>query len=146
METNQLSSILFALFLGVASAGLIAWHIRAWKRLQSTEIDARELNFRRRQFRRRIQTSAMLGILGVAIFVGQLLMTGMPSRLLLIAYWCGVLALVLWLAILALADVVATSFHYSRERNNSIVEQARLQGELRQAREKAAKVRNGKPK
>ena len=117
-----------------------------WKRLQQAEIDARERDFRRRQYRRRMQTSAMLGVLGVAIFVGQLLMTWAASRLFLVIYWSGVLVLVLWMALLALADMAATSFYYSREKNNYIVEQARLQGELWRAREKEAKVRNGKPK
>ena len=141
---NYLSSILVALVLCISSAGLMAWHIRAWKRLQHAKIDLRELEFRRRQYRRRMQTSAMLGVLGVAIFIGQLLMNRVTTRLLVI-YWSGVLVLVLWMALLALADMVATSFYYSREKNNYVVEHAKLQGELRQAREKEAKVRNGKP-
>lgn len=145
METNYLSSILVALALCVSSAGLIVWHIRAWKRLQHAEIDARERDFRRRQCRRRIQTSAVLGVLGVAIFIGQWLMIWVPSRLFLVIYWSGVLVLVLWVVLLAVADMAATSLYYSREKNNSIVEHARLQGELRRAREKEAKVRNGKP-
>ena len=146
METDFLSSILVALVLCVSSAGLIAWHIRARKRLQQADLDARERDFRRRQYRRRIQTSAMLGVLGAAIFIGQLLMAWAPSRLLLVIYWSGVLLLVLWVALLALADVTATSFFYSREKSSTIIEQARLQGELWRAREKEAKVRNGKPK
>ena len=81
-----------------------------------------------------MQTSAMLGVLGVAIFIGQLLMTWLTSRLFLVIYWSGVLVLVLWMALLALADMAATSFYYSREKNNYVVEHARLQGELRQAR------------
>jgi len=146
LETSQFSSILVALVLCVSSAGLISWHLRGWKRLQATEVGARERDFRRRQIRRRIQTSALLGILGVAIFVGQLLITWAAPQLVLITYWGGVLLLVLWLTILALADMVATSVFYDREKSHSIVEQARLQGELRRAREQAAKARNGKPK
>ena len=145
MERNYLSSIIAALVLVVSSAGLIAWHIRAWKRLQDPGIDPRERDFRRRQCRRRMQTSAMLGVLGAAIFIGQLLMSWDASRLLLAIYWSSVLLLVLWMASLALADMVATSFYYSREKNRCLVEHARLRGELRQAREVEAKVRNGKP-
>jgi len=142
---NYLSSILVAVVLCVSSAGLMAWHIREWKRLQSMKIDPREREFRRRQYRRRMQTSAMLGVLGVAIFIGQLLMIWVTSRLFLVLYWSSVLVLVLWMALLALADMAATSFYYSQEKNNHIVEHARLQGELRRAREKEAKLRNGKP-
>ncbi|MGA2502275.1 MAG: hypothetical protein ABSH20_31420 [Tepidisphaeraceae bacterium] len=143
---DYLSSILAALVLCVSSAGLMAWHTRAWRRLQHAEIDARERDFRRRQYRRRMQTSAMLGLLGVAISIGQWLMTWETSRLFLVVYWSGVLLLLLWMALLALADMAATSFYYSREKNKIVVEHAKLQGELLRAREKEAKVRNGKPR
>ena len=139
-------STIVALILCVLSAGLITWHIRAWKRLQTADIDQREREFHRRQYRRRMQTSAMLGLLGVAIFIGQLLMTSVKSQLLLVIYWSCVLVLLLWMAILAVADMAATSFYYSREKNNYVIEHAKLQGELLRAREKEAKVRNGKPK
>ena len=143
---DYLSSVLVSLALCVSSAGLMFWHVRAWQRLQHAGIDPRERDFRRRQYRRRMQTSAMLGVLGVAIFVGQLLMAWPASRLLPVIYWSGVLALVLWMALLALADMAATSFYYSREKTSSIVEHAKLQAELRRVREKEAKARNGKPK
>ncbi len=142
---NYLSSVLIALALCISSAALMVWHIRAWRRLQNADIEPREREFRRRQCRRRMQTSAMLGLLGVAIFVGQVLMTLVASRLFLVIYWSGVLLLLLWMAILAVADMAATSFYYSREKNNYIVEHAKLQGELLLAREKEAKARNGKP-
>ena len=145
IEMNYLSSIIVALVLVVSSAGLIAWHIRAWKRLQQEEIDPRERDFRRRQYRRRMQTSAMLGVLGVAIFIGQLLMTWVTSRHVLVIYWSGILVLVLWVALLALADMAATGFYYSREKTDYVVEHAKLQGELRRARDEEAPKRNGKP-
>ena len=141
---NYLSSILIALVLCVSSAVLIAGHIRTWKRLQREEMEPHERDFRRRQYRRRMQTSALLGALGVAIFIGQLLMTRVTLRF-LVTYWSGVLVLVFWIALLALADMAATSFYYSREKNNSVVEHAKLQGELRRARDEEAPVRNGKP-
>ncbi len=143
---NYLSSILIALALCLSSGALVAWHVRSWRRLQYQELSAGEREFRRRQHRRRMQTSAMLGVLGVAIFVGQVLMLRVGSRLFLVIYWSGVLVLVLWVAALAVADMAATSFYYSREKNDYLVEQARLQGELRRAREIKAKGQNGKPK
>ena len=142
---NHLSSIIVALVLCLSSAALVAWHIRAWKRLQREVIDLRERDFRRRQFRRRMQTSAMLGVLGAAIFVGQLLMPGIVSQLFLVMYWTGVVVLVVWVALLALADMAATSFYYSRERNDYVAEQARLHGELLRARDEKDSVQNGKP-
>lgn len=142
----MISSIVVALVLCLSSIGLIAWHIRAWRRLQQAELGPREQDFRRRQYRRRLQTSAMLGVLGVAIFIGQLLLTGEHSWSLLACYWGGVVVLVFWTALLALADMAATGFYYSREKSDSLVEHARLQGELRRAREEEAKKSNGKPR
>jgi hypothetical protein len=145
-EINYLSSILVALGLCGSSAGLIVWHLRARRRLQGEEIEPGERDFRRRQLRRRMQTSAMLGVLGVAIFIGQLLMIWVASRLFLVIYWSGVLLLLLWVLLLGVADMAATGLYYSREKSNSIVEHAKLQGELRRARENEAKARNGKPR
>jgi hypothetical protein len=142
---NYVPSILVALVLCAASAGLITWHISAWNRLQDTKIDPSERVFRRRQYRRRMQTSAMLGVLGVAIFIGQLLISWVASQLVLVVYWGGVLALLLWMALLAFADMVATSFYYGRQKTNYQIEQARLQGELQRAREARAGAKNGKP-
>ncbi len=142
---NYLSSMIAALVLCASSAALIVWHIRAWKRLQQAEVDSRELDFRRRQFRRRVQTSAMLGVLGVAIGIGQWLMTCVTSRPVLVIYWSGVLLLVLWLVLLALADMAATSFYYSQEKSQYVVDHARLRGELQRVRDQEAKARNGKP-
>ncbi len=144
-DINYLSSIVVALLLCGSSAALIAWHIRAWRRLQGTEIGAGERNFRRRQYRRRMQTSAMLGVLGVAIFIGQLLMIWTVSQLFLVIYWSGVVLLVFWVALLALLDMAATSFFYGREKNENLVEHARLQGELRRAQETEAKTVTARP-
>ena len=85
---NYLSSIIAALVLCVSSAALVAWHIRAWKQLQHAEIGPRQRDFRRRQYRRRMQTSALLGVLGVAILIGQLLMIWVTSRLFLAILTC----------------------------------------------------------
>ena len=142
---SYLSSAIVALVLLVSSVVLIAWHVRVWKRLQREDIEPHERDFRRRQYRRRMQTSAMLGALGTAIFVGQLLMTWVTSRMVLVVYWSSVLLLVLWMVLLALADMAATSFYYCREKNDSLVEHARLQGDLRRARTEEVHVRNGKP-
>jgi hypothetical protein len=145
-ELDFLSSLLFAPALCVSSVILVAWHTRAWKRLQDAEIDSRERDFRCRQYRRRMQTSVMLGVVGVAICIGQFLMRGVDSRVVLVTYWSGVLLLVFWLVLLAAADMVATSFYYSREKTEYIVDHAKLRGELQRLREEEAPVRNGKPK
>jgi hypothetical protein len=144
---KDLSGFIVALILVATSVALIVRHVRVWKRLKEEELDERELNFRRRQFRRRVQTSAMIGLLGVAIVVGQLLLKDVDKPLLKfqVYYWIGVLALLLWILLLAVADMVATSAYYSRERSDFAVQHAKLQVELRKARERAGRRHNGKP-
>jgi hypothetical protein len=142
---DYLSSFFVALLLCASSAGLIGWYVRAWKRLPDEELNAAERDFRRRQIRRRTQTSAMLGMLGVSILLGQLLLTLRASGLFIGIYWCGVLVFVIWMLLLAMADMVATGAFYRREKNSELIEHARLKGELQRAREKQAPARNGKP-
>ena len=143
--SSFLSSFAVAIVLVATSVALIVRHVRVWKGLKSEALDERELNFRRRQFRRRVQTSAMIGLLGVAIVVGQLLMDIVKSPRFHVYYWIGVLALLLWIVLLAVADMVATSAYYSRERSDLAVGHAKLQIELRKARERAGRRHNGKP-
>jgi hypothetical protein len=142
---SDVSSYLLATLLGLTSAGLIIWHIRSRQRLAEEELGEREREFRRRQFRRRVQTSALLGLLGVAILVGQLLMDAHHSWRVKVAYWIGVLGLVLWIALLAIADMAATSIYYSREKTDFVVQHAKLQAELRKARKEEERGHNGKP-
>lgn len=146
----MVSTYLLAALLGLTSIGLIVWHIRGRQRLAEEELDERERDFRRRQFRRRLQTSALLGLLGAAIFVGQLLLDAVHSPRFHVGYWIGVLALVLWIALLAIADMAATSVYYSREKTDFVVQHAKLQAELQKAREeesqrKKQRPQNGKP-
>ncbi len=121
-------SSLVSLFLLLCAVGMMAWHLRSWRRIGHAESDADELDYHYRQFRRRMQTSAMLGILAVGIFAGQWI-TGPP--LLVGIFWSGVLLGVLWLALLALVDIWATRHHYNRLRQTNLVEQAKLQAQVR---------------
>jgi hypothetical protein len=141
---NWMLDYLPPLVLCACSAVLMAWHLRVWRGVQQDVPESRERDFRRRQFRRRMQTSAMLGALGAAIIVGQLLMS-IESKTFLVVYWGGVLALALWMALLAIADMVATGFHYRRDARDQLIERARLQAELLHAQKAAAQAKNGKP-
>lgn len=124
------SSILVSLLLVAVATGLMVWHIRLWRGVQTGDSDQRERDYLFRQYRRRMQTSAMLGLLGVAILVGQLLMPWV-SRLFAILYWGGVLLLLAWMGLLALADIIATQQHFSRLRTDYMIERAKLQAEAR---------------
>jgi hypothetical protein len=143
---DHLSSYLVAGLLIVSSAVLVVWHSRSWQRLREGNLSDRERDFWRRQYRRRMQTSAMLGVLGAAILVGQLLMPVVHASWFLLVFWGGVLVLVLWIVLLALADMVATSYYYGRERTGFARERAQLEAELRKARGEEKHTSNGKPR
>ncbi len=132
---NLWHSILVSCFLLICAAGLMLSHRRSWRRFrcrsaQQDELDAGEFDYRRRQFRRRMQTSAMLGVLAVTLPVADWLTARSGSSLLHLVCWSVVLLLAAWLGLLALADVVATKYHFGRMRQSYLIEETKLKAEL----------------
>ncbi len=120
------SHLVFAAFLFVAS-GLLLWiHWRAWGACRSEELDEREFDFRRRQFRRRVQASAMIGIVGVAVVVGL----AITDATILAILWLAVVSLVVWMLLLAFADMVSSYYYYQQIRAEHMAEHASLQSQL----------------
>lgn len=132
------SDVLFPLFILVSSLGLMVWHVWSWRWAKREDLAPAELNYRWRQFRRRIQTSAMLAILALAIFAAPWISAPVYKLALIV----GILILVLWVAALAIADLVATRFHFARLRDGYRVEQLKLEAEARRLRGLRG---NGKP-
>ncbi len=118
------------LLLGCAVA-LMAMHLRTWRHAIGCAPTREELDYRRRQYRRRTQTTAMMAVLAVSLFVGELLTGAVNSRWFAIAYWLAVLIVVGWVGLLAIVDVLATKFHYDRVRQDYVIERAKLEVELR---------------
>jgi hypothetical protein len=127
------SWVIVSLGLLVAASGLMVSHVRTWRAFREREgqIDAEELDYRRSQYRRRMQTSAMLGILAVAMLAGGWVKHPPLSPTVFAIYWGLVLLLVLWLGLLAVADIVSTKYHYARLRDHYALEETRLRAELR---------------
>lgn len=136
-----LPAAILAAALLVLAAGLIWSHLRTWRRAQAQELEPEEHDYRRRQFRRRMQASAMIGIVGGCLVIGALIPEDKwPTAF--VIFWFGVILLVLWIMLLAVGDIVSTRMfvaHMDRER---IVEQAKLEAELRRAK---ATRSNGHP-
>jgi hypothetical protein len=128
-----LSLALVPLLLLAGAAALIAAHLRAWRAAQRRELDSADLEFRRRQFRRRMQTSAVLALLALALLAGQWLVPWINSKLYAIIYWSAVLAVLGWVGLMAVVDLVATHYHYTRLRQHCQVEQAKLKVQLQRA-------------
>jgi hypothetical protein len=76
-----------------------------------------------------MQASLMIGATGLAIMVGNWLPA---DPLVYVVYWAGVILWVAWIALLALADGVATQHHFRRLRNEQLVEEAQLRRHLQQ--------------
>jgi hypothetical protein len=127
METwgNYLIPIFF-----FAVACVLLWtHSRSWQTHQNTP-DPEERDYRRRQYRRRMQTSGLLAGAAVALLVGQWIPDAVP-RTFRILFWGGVVLVVFWVILLALADMVAIYHYYGRLRTSYLVERAKLQAQLR---------------
>ena len=141
------SSGLVSLCLLSCAAGLIVWHIRTWQAARTEVADPAELDYRRRQFRRRMQTSSMLAVLAIAIFVGEVLTPRVATRPFVMIYWGSVLLALSCVAVLAVADIAATRTHFSRVHQRQLAEQVKLRGELHRlhVREGNGKMTREKP-
>jgi hypothetical protein len=126
--------LIVSLALLATSVGMMVWHVRAWRAFQQQKLDDEAFSYRRRQFRRRMQTSAMLGLLAVALSAGHFLVFWMHSNWFELAYWSVTLLVACWLGLLAMADMWATKQHFTRQDDRYLVEQVRLQAELSRLR------------
>jgi hypothetical protein len=116
----------------LAIVGLSGWLMvrqsRQWRSEQAADLDAGEVRYHRNRHRRRMQSSAMLMLAGIAMYAGQLIGRDRPT--LYVFFWCGLALLVMWIIVLALADIVSTRLHIARLMRRRTVEEARLRAEL----------------
>ena len=130
MDFDFWISLTVCLALVGAALWLIRVHWQHWLEVDGdTSLQPRERDHLRRRHRRRMQTSTMLGFVGVAILAGRLFPPEDPT-LVTIFYWTGVTLLVLWMALLALADMIATRVHYGSQRRKAEGERDRLKAQL----------------
>ena len=136
--------------LVLLSVGLIWWHFHQWDRFRQELTEPRDRDYYRRRLRRRVQTSGMVGALGVLMGVGLLI----PPRQfpnLFVFLWIGALLLLLWIVLLALADWLAAHQYHARLRHDFLVRRAVLEAQAKRAREELDRLggtngtgRNGK--
>ncbi len=123
----------------IVAGVLVAWHVRTWRVAKGARLSAGELKFAFEQYRRRMQTSAMLG------FVGGLIVGGpwVVAPLAVLLYWLGVVVLIVWIMLLAGADMLATRMHYAQAETEAHLRQVKLQAELDAARRPRKNERRG---
>lgn len=126
---------LMPLLVVLLGGGLLVWHWQCWRGACAADDGRDELDYQRRRFRRRMQTSGMLLLVGVAMACGQAIS---PQRhpSLFVSVWAGVALLAVWAMALAFADVLATRAHVSRLLRRQFAEQAKLQAELMRKKRK----------
>lgn len=131
---HWLPSLLVCVGLVTIGVLMIRGHLRSWAARQAEGItEPADLLHYHGQFRRRIQTSALMALIGVLIFVGDLISKAMGPRFFGF-YWVGVLALVGYLIMLAILDGLATASH-------TRAALARLRAQRRQLERHAAELK-----
>lgn len=129
-----------ALVLG--SLVLLGWHVKSWREADHGGLAQRDYLFFRRQFRRRMQSSGMLGIIGLLIF-GHLWVS---DNTMLALYWTGVLGLLVWTVLLAASDLVASRLHYSSQVADHKTEHLLLKREIEKFRRESHSPETDPPK
>ena len=137
-----LSTLFVAALILIAAAVLMIWHFRAWRDAQQSKLAPGELVFYRRQFRRRLQTSAVLGLLALVILAGEILIPWLQSPVFFTIFLVAVILLVTWLMLLSVMDIWATRYHFGKLREKCLLEQTKLQAEMRLVQDRR---KNGKP-
>ncbi len=117
----------FAILLLVVSALMMGEHALSWRRTQSRQLDRVEFDFLQRRYQSRMQTSLLIGVIGVLIFIG--IWVDKPRAM--AVYWLGVSMIVGWLLLAASADW-STSYRYlSQVRGKFIAEREALRADIK---------------
>ncbi|MBM4076383.1 MAG: hypothetical protein FJ267_12180 [Planctomycetes bacterium] len=125
------------LTLSIVSAWMQMRHYKSLEEIMATDpLTRRHVD---RQLRRRLQVSAMLGLVGVMIPVGdQLLMffKGRPGLFFL--YWMTVLGLLFWIGVLALGDWLSSTVYSNLADVQLRSHQRQLEEEVKRFRDEQA--------
>jgi len=122
--------VLYGSALIAASALLIALHRRSLRDARRDGADSADGQFAHRQFRRRVTTSALLGLVGVAMIVGYWL----PASIVSVYFWGVVMLVVLIIMILAVIDLLKTRRHYAELQQANRRRQGELESQIDQMR------------
>ena len=115
------------LLIGLSGV-LLDIHRRSWRVAQrDVSLSERDRRFAQAQYRRRMQASAIIGVLGAAIGVWPLV----PLRPWpMVLYAASLAGACLCILLLAAIDVLATRQNYARLRNEQLASQVKLAREL----------------
>jgi hypothetical protein len=137
----NLPSALFSLMLLFVSAVLMLAHWRGWNAVRQQALPQEEYDYRRRQCRRRMQASGMIGIVGIALFLGETFIRWFNDPVVTAVFWAAVVLVTVWMALLALVDIWATKRYVNRAFQDDLLDQTKLQAELYRVSEEERRKR-----
>ncbi len=122
---ESLVAIVAGVGLVVVGLSFLRWNVREWQEAKnSSHHDDHDRQHYYNRFRRRVQTTSLLILVGVLIPVGDWLIVRGKNPLIATIYWCVVLLLVVWILLLAVADMISTRT-YSRVELSKIQQKKR---------------------
>ena len=103
-QTLLISAAACAAVAAVAALFLIG-HVRTWRALAGrADLSERDRRYFARQYRRRMQTSSMMALIAVGLFVGLNFIDWRRHPSVFVFFWSGLTVLVVWMAVLAAID------------------------------------------
>jgi len=132
---------------GIALVGvgvvMMRSHLRRWDaKKNDASLDEPERRYLHSRFRRRMQASAILTALGVLIPVGHIAIDLKQFPGLGAAFWGGVLLLAVWVILLGIADVIATSARTRAELGRIRRQQRELEAKVAELRRRGSNGRD----
>lgn len=123
---------------------MIRAHRRAWQfDRYDEELDEDRRKHAYRKYRRRMQTSSIFILVGILVPFGNLFIPwNQKNALWLTIYWIGVLGLLLWVILMAIADMISIRMRGNSDLNEVKRKRMILEEQLKQYRKKST---NGKP-
>ena len=103
---------LFGFCLTGLSAVLLAFHWQTWRSLSAVRDDSRRHALLRQQLHRRIKASVLIGIIGMALTIAELIP---HTSWALTAYLFGLVFMACWLLKIAVADIAWIHDQQQRE-------------------------------
>jgi hypothetical protein len=144
----KLQSWVFAVSFGAALAvgGLVMMrrHLSTWRGEKNDPgLDDADRFYYFRRYRRRMQTSAMIAVIGVLIALGDtvlplILGNHRHFRLVFGSYWGAVLLLTGWVIVMALSDLVSASAHSRVALSRVRLKQRELEKQLEDIRRRGS--------
>lgn len=126
-----MGSILLGISLLALGVGMIAWQWAIAHRRQPADSATEDINnFARRQLRRRTRAGGLVALLGVFVLLGPLV----SNHYLQAVYWSGAMLVVVWVVILAVADMMRTRQHFDELQSQYLMQQAALEAEVQRLR------------